>query len=229
MWLEAAIGAFLGALISLFVSILIENQKKPKISLEITDFSFDQNLQDKPAKIIKVLRVKLINKKVNPAFSFWLKREAIIQCNASIQILYYEDESPLFTNPIHARWTRSDEPFSLQIDQNKVVPLFDPAKYNAVMSRNCYPGNEEIIDIVARYDNEEECYIWNNDVYYKGWRNEEVQIPKGRYYVIVSVSSSGENKFGCFILENNLSINDFRLLEVDKEVVKNLKNKINNY
>jgi hypothetical protein len=223
MWLEAAIGAFLGSVISLFVSILIENQRKPKVSLEIANYSFDPNLQEKPAKKIKVLRVKLLNKKVNRAFSFWLKREAVIHCNATIQILYFEDKTPLFTNPIHARWTNSDEPYTLQLNQNEVVQMFDPAKYSAVMSRNCYPGTEEIIDIVARYDNEEDCYIWNNDIYHKGWRNKEVQIPKGRYYVIVTLFSSGENNLGYFILENNLSINDFRLLNVRKEEIKNLK------
>ncbi|MFZ3151140.1 MAG: hypothetical protein WA116_05570 [Anaerolineaceae bacterium] len=225
MWLNAAVGAFIGAVLSLFVSILIENQRKPKVTMEIEDYYFDNNLQGKPAKIIKVLRVKLLNRKVKDAFSWWLNREALIHCNATIQILHTEDRSPLFTNPIHARWTRSDEPYTLHRDSEtkQYIPAFDIAKYNAVMSRTCYPGTEEIIDVVTRYDNEEDCYIWNNDIYYKGWRNTDVRIPKGRYYVIVTVSSSGENNIGYFKLENTLSINDFRLLNVSNEELKILK------
>ena len=92
------------------------------------------------------------------------------------------------------------------------------------MFRNCYPGTKELIDIVARYDDEEDCYIWNNDVYsYKGWRNKDVQIPKGRYFIIVSVFSNGEEAKGYFKLENNSSIINFRLLNVSNEELKNLK------
>lgn len=224
MWLDATIGGFIGAVLSLFVSILIENQRKPKVTLDIEDYDFDNNLQGKPAKIIKILRVKLLNRKVKPAFSWWLNREAFIHCNATIQILHL-NHSPLFSNPIHARWTGSDEPYTLQMDSEtkKLIPIFDLAKYNAVMSRTCYPGTEEIIDVVTRYDNEEDCYIWNNDIYHKGWRNIDVRIPKGRYYVIVTVSSYGENNIGYFKLENTLSIKDFRLLNVSDEELKILK------
>ncbi len=120
MFGQIVIEVFLGALLSLIVSILIENQRSPKLSLEIDEPDFNDNLQGKPAKIIKVLRVKLLNRKVKPAFSWLLKREAIIHCNATIQLLHIKDRSPLFTNPIHARWTRSDEPYTLQIDPNKM-------------------------------------------------------------------------------------------------------------
>jgi len=225
MFGQIVIEVFLGALLSLIVSILIENQRSPKLSLEIEDYSFDDNLQGKPAKIIKVLRVKLLNKKVRRAFSWWLKRETVIHCNATIQMLHFEDHFPFFHKPIHARWTKSIEPMTQELkpDTNTIVQLFDPAKYNAVMFRNCYPGTEEIIDIVARYNDEEDCYIWNNDIYYKGWRNKDVQIPKGRYFLIVTVFSNGEETKGYFKLENTSSINNFRLLNVSNEELKNLK------
>lgn len=222
------ISAFLGAVISFFLSIPIENQRKPKLTLSIDDFSFDDHLQDKPAKVIKVLRVKLTNRKVKKYFSFWLKREAAINTNATIQLLHYEDFAPLFTNPVHARWPRSDEPISPQFhpETKKLVLLFDLAKYNAVMTRNIYPGTEEPIDVIARYDDEEDCYIWNNDIYYKGWRNKEVKIPKGRYFVIISIYTSGEQTTGYFKLENSLSINDFRLQHISKEEEKRIKQSV---
>ncbi len=137
--------AFLGAVISFFLSIPIESQRKPKLSLSIDDYSYDDNLQNKPAKVIKVLRANVVNRKVKNAFSWWLKREAAIHSIATIQIFHLDDYSPLFTNPIHARWTGSEEPYSPQIDPNTntIVTIFDPAKYNTVMARNIYPGTKE--------------------------------------------------------------------------------------
>ena len=106
---------FAGAILSFFVSIMIENQRNPKLSLEIEKFSFDDNLQSLPAKKIKVLQVKLINKKVKSAFSWWFKPETAIHCNATIQLLHFEDHSPFFQKPIHARWTYSIEPMTQEI------------------------------------------------------------------------------------------------------------------
>jgi hypothetical protein len=221
---NSVFSAFIGALLSFFLSIPIENQRKPKLSVLIEDFSFDDNLQGKSAKTIKLLRIKLLNRKVKPFFSWWLKREAAIHCSASVQILHYQSLLPIFKKPVHARWSRSDEPISLQLDSNnRIVSIFDPAKYNFVMTRNCYSGTEEPIDLVARYDKEDECYIWNYDIFYKGWRNNELRIPKGRYYVIVIISTSGEKTYGYFKLENSLNLLDFRLIDVSKEEIKTLK------
>lgn len=219
------ISAFLGAVFSFFLSIPIEYQRKPKLSILLEAFNFEEHLVDKPAKKIKVLRVKLVNRKVKPFFSWWLKRESATHCNATIQLLSIEGLAPLFSSPVHARWTRSDEPYTVQIDSNTKQPqiVFDPAKYNAVMTRNCYPANDEPIDIATRYDNEEECYIWNNDIYYKGWRNIDLRIPKGVYYVVVTVYTSGEKTYGFFKLQNLLKIKDFQLLEISKEETKRIK------
>jgi hypothetical protein len=220
------ISAFLGAVFSFFLLIPIENQRKPKLSITLADFNFDNNLpKDKPARIIKVLRVKLINRKVKEFYSWWLKRESAVHCNVSIQLLTIEGLAPLFSKPVHGRWTNSDEPYTVQIDTNTRQPLivFDPAKYNSVMTRNCFPGTDELIDIATRYDAEDECYIWNNDIYYKGWRNADLQIPKGTYYLIVTVYTAGEKTYGFFKLQNLLKINDFQLLNIGKDEIKKIK------
>jgi len=218
MWLTTAIGAFIGAFLSLFLSILIENQRKPKLSIRLDEPSTDNNQINRPAKKIKILRVHVINAKL-PKFFFWLNRDAAMHCNADIQVLHIDNLSPIFQHTISARWSRADEPISQQFDSTtkQMLPVPDISKYNAAFTRNIYPDSEEPIDTFVRFDADEECYIWNNDTYYKGWRNSEVQIPKGRYYVIVTLYSSGEIIRGYYQLENSVSIKDFRLIELSKE------------
>jgi hypothetical protein len=221
-----ALGAFLGALISLIISIIIENQRKPKLSIELDNDSLDNNLVGKPAKIIKLLRVHVINKK-KPAIFFWMNRDAAMHCNSEIQVFNIDNLLPRFSQPIPTRWPRSDEPLSYLFNPSKkeLKQIFDISKYNAVNARNIYPNSEEPIDTFVRFDDDEECYIWNNDTYYRGWRNPEVKIPSGRYYVIITVYSSGDVIKGYYQLENSASIDHFRLIELEKEEKQKLYGK----
>lgn len=216
--LLTALGAFLGALLSLIFSIFIENQRKPKLSIQLDETSIDNNLIDRPAKKIKILRVHVLNAKL-PKFFFWMNRDAAMHCNAEIQVFHVDNLSPIFKPPVAARWPRADEPLSNQFDVStkQLVTYFDISKYNAAFTRNIYPNSEEPIDTFVRFDSDKECYIWNNDTYHTNWRNPEVQLPKGRYYVIVTVFSSGEIIKGFYQLENSVSIKDFRLTELSKE------------
>lgn len=213
-----AFGAFVGAVLSLVISIIIENQRKPKLSFTIEDPPIDNEYSNAPVKTARFLRVQLWNNEMPKMFR-WLNRESAMHCNADIQFLHFDDLTPVFHKRIPARWAGSDEPISPQIDPKTgaLVSLFDVSKYNAAFRRNCYPGTKETIDIVARFDSDEDCYVWTNDNYLKGWRNTEVKLPRGRYYVILTVYSSGEKIRGYFKLENSVSDKDFRLLAMNDE------------
>ena len=185
-------GAFLGALLSLLISIYIEYQRKPKLYFQIEDPPLDSSYKSAPAKDVRFLRVQLWNQAM----------------------------------PI--RWSGADEPVSYQVlPDGKVVQLFDPTKYGAASRRNCFPGSKETIDVVARFDNDEECYGWSNENYLpgKGWRNDDWKLPKGRYLVKVTVYSSGEKVVGIFKLENSVGRKDFRLMNVSAEDLRKLEQK----
>lgn len=217
MWLTT-LGAFIGALLSLVISIIIENQRKPKLFFIIEDPPIDISYINAPAKKARFLRIQLWNKEM-PRIFRWISRESAMHCNADIQILHFEDLAPVFSNKVSARWAGADEPITPQIHPTtgEIIPLFDISKYNAAFRRNCYPGSKETIDIVARFDSDEDCYIWNNDSYLKGWRNDDHKLPKGRYYIIVSVFSSGEKTIGYFKLENSVGKKDFRLTSLSED------------
>lgn len=221
-----AIGAFVGAVLSLIFTVIIESLRNPKLTIVWEEESSGDLAKEAPAKRIKLLRVKLTNKKISRLF-WWLRREPAIRCTAEIQLRHCDTKSPLFTQPIQARWSRSEPPSTIHFDPktNTLIDYFDPSTINERMFRDCCPDSEEPIDVIARFDSDEECYVWNNDSFYPNylkWRNEKVKIPKGKYFVIITVRSLGEKKSGFFILENNLSIDDFRLIETTKQQAKML-------
>jgi hypothetical protein len=113
------------------------------------------------------------------------------------------------------RWSGSDEPFSYQALQGGIAQLFDLTKYNTGFRRDCFPGRPELVDVAARFDNDEDCYGWSNESYLpdKNWpRNPDFRLPKGRYLVKATIHSSGERVSRVFVLENSVAREHFRLL-----------------
>jgi hypothetical protein len=224
--LTNAIGAFLGALLSLIAIIYIEYQRKPKLSLGIEDPPFHANYDSPPfpAKETRAVRVYLRNRAM-PSFLRWLGRDPAMHCHGQIQFHHYEDGAPVFSKPMPIRWSASDEPLTLQaLPNGQLAQLFDPTKYNAAFYRNCYPGSKELIDVAARFDADDDCYGWCNETYLpgKGWRNPDWKLSKGRYLVSVTVNSSGESISTVLSLENSTARQHFRLIPGTAEDARKL-------
>lgn len=217
--ITTAISAFIGALLSLLITIVIEYQRKPKLFISIEDPPTDVTYTNHPAKEARFVNVVLRNKAM-PTCLRWLSREVAVHCSAEIQFYHLEDSAPIFTTPMPARWSGSDEPVSPFImPDGKVVTVFDPVKYYAGFYRNCYPGTIESLNVVAKFDTDNECYGWSNWSYIPGktWRNKDRELPKGRFLVKISVSSSGEKVSAVFKLENSVTCHDFRLMPATKQ------------
>jgi hypothetical protein len=222
--LISAIGAFLGALLTLLVSIFIEYQRKPKLSLSIENPPFDHIYPHAPARNARFIRAILTNKPMPRIFK-WLGRSAAMQCSGEVQFHHF-DGAPIFSRNMPIRWAGSDEPLTYQvIDEAKVALVFDVSKYNLAFKRDCYPGTNEQIDIAARFDDEPECYGWSNETYLpgRGWRIPDWKIPAGRYLVYLRVVSSGDSISSVFQMENSVTRDNFRLLPANKEETKNIK------
>ncbi|MBA3073512.1 MAG: hypothetical protein FP831_07945 [Anaerolineae bacterium] len=212
------ITTFIGIVLTIITTVVFEKLRNPKLVFLEENDSSDNLPQGAPAHHIKLLRVKLINKEMPKLFS-WLRREPANHCSVDIQVLYHDDKKPLFAKPISARWSHSDPPSTIHLDPQTqgVVQLFDWSKYNEIMNRDCFTGIPEPIDIVARFDSDNDCYIYNNDSFYPNyinWRSEKKKIPQGRYYLIITARYSGLITCGFFELENNLSIDHFRLTSI---------------
>lgn len=214
-----ALGAFLGAVLSLLVSMIIEHQRKPKLSLKIEEPPTDMNYTDRPANKARFLRVRLSNR-ATPWYLSWLGRNAAIHCHGEIQFYHQNDGAPVLSKPMPIRWAGSEEPLSFQVlPDGKFAQLLDASKFHAAFYRDCHAGSEEPIDVVARFNDETDCYGWTNENYLpnKLWRNTDWKLPNGRYLVAITVHSAGEKVVDLFRLENSVGIQHFRLMSTTKD------------
>lgn len=217
------LGAFLGALFSILATMFIEYEKKPKLKFEIEHPPHDGWQSPEPnIAQSRFLRVKVYNKPM-PTLLHWLDRSAALQCTGNVQF-FRESGTAIFSSPMKIRWSGSDEPNSPQLNTSGVVVyLFDVPKYNAAFRRDCFPGVPELVDIAARYDNEDECYGWSNESYLKGVRNPDFKLDKGRYLVKITIYFSGNTASHVFALENYASRKDFRLEPTSKAEKKRMR------
>ena len=80
------------------------------------------------------------------------------------------------------RWVNSPEPVASQIYDMEHNPQFYIADFARNTTRiDVYPGEEEMLDVAVRFDAEEACYGWNNEVYGNNWRTPRWRLPRGRY------------------------------------------------
>lgn len=212
--LTTALSAFLGALLTLLVSMYIEYQRKPKLDLFPEHPPIDLGpYQGAEATRVRHLRVYLRNREM-PKLLRWLGRDAAMHCSGNVQFYHLDNGDPIFSEPMPLRWSASEEPISTQLVQDsRFVRLFDPGKYSASAWRNCYPGNKEPIDIVARFDDDAECYGWSNEVYLpgNGWRNKNRKLNPGRYLAKITVYSAGERVSDVFKFDCTVSRQHFQL------------------
>ena len=213
--LLTALGAFLGALLSLLVSVAIEYLKKPSLELLAEHPPVDVTYTNHPAATARFVRIRVRNRAM-PRLLRWLGRSAAYQCIGYVTFHHLDNGSPVLSKPMPIRWSGSAEPVMLHVlADGNVAQVFDPVRYDAAFRRDCFPGSEEIADVAAKFDSDKECYGWSNETYLpgKGWRNQDYRLPQGRYLVRVTVRSSGENISKVFQLENSVGRQHFRLLE----------------
>jgi len=93
------------------------------------------------------------------------------------------------------------------------VAIFDPSRAIAESRIDVYPGESTPLDVAAKFESEEDAYGWSNLSYFSNppWRNQDWKLPRGRYLVAITISSSGQKCEGLFRLLNEAGPKDFRL------------------
>jgi hypothetical protein len=214
--IELLVGAILGTIFSIITTIWIEVQRKPKLSIKIAPPNDSNYSERHPAQRARFLGVLVENKALSWGVR-WLSRNAASQSSAQITF-YHLDAQKVFSGPMVGRWSGSPEPVppisisGERVTIENIVVSYDLST-SSTLKKDIYPGEIEKLDIAARFDNDNDCFGWNNEAYFSDpqWRNPKWRIPSGRYLVLVQVTTSGEKTTELFRLSNDVSIDDFRL------------------
>jgi hypothetical protein len=157
-----------------------------------------------------------------------MQRSAALQCRGEVTFHHLDDGQDFFNRAMAVRWVSSPEPISSHIysvdDFTKPRYVIQDFSRGAAESRiDVYPGEEELLDVAVRFDDDPDCYGWNNDAYFHNFHNPSWRLPSGRYLVKVVITSSGQKCVGVFRLVNAELWTDFRLLEAmagDREKIR---------
>jgi hypothetical protein len=220
--LGAFIGAGIGGIISILITIWVEWLRKPRLEFAISA-NLDLDLGSKsPAQQGQFPLLVLHNKSL-PKLLRWLQRNAAMQCRGLISF-YHLDGQKIFAHPMLMRWSASPEPLPMQgflYDGAKVkkMEIFDLSKYSLEEYTDVYPGESPTIDIAAKFDDDKECFGWNNEAYFSKpkWRNPSYKLDEGVYLIKVEVISSGEKCMKLFRLINEGTRKDFRIEPAQKK------------
>jgi hypothetical protein len=212
----------IGGLITVLTAVGVEYLRTPRLRLTIEEPECDMPYPDgtHPAMNARYLRLKLLNKPL-PFGARWMQRAAALQCRGEITFHHLTDGQDIFGRAMAVRWASSPQPIANQIldlQGNVQFQILDFARAATESRVDVYPGEEQILDVVARFDNELDCYGWNNDAYLYNWHNPNWRLPQARYLVKVVVTSSGQKCVVVVRLVNDVANRtDFRLLTATAE------------
>lgn len=204
----------LGAVISIAITIWIENLRKPKLSV-IVKHPTDIEYANAPAKTARFLQIEVINQPLHWLVR-WMSRESAMQVHAAISF-YHLDGQNVFGSEMIARWSGASEPVFPRIifDQKERGFVLDPSRLAVSPNIDIYPGHSQAFDIAAKFDKDDECYGWNNEGYFSKplWRNPAWKLLHGRYLIKITISTAGEKLTHIYRLINDVQRNSFRLEE----------------
>jgi len=201
-----------GGIITILVTIAVEVLRRPKLRLVLAPAVNATYEPGRPAKRGRYLYIDLVNQPL-PWLARWMSRSAALQCTGFITF-HHLDGQKFFSGQMPVRFSRSPEPVPLHfVIGDKTGTILDPSRMNVDSRMDIYPGERTPLDVAAKFDSEDEVYGWSNLSYFSvpPWRNPDWKLPRGRFLVAVSISSSGQKCEGLFRLLNEAGPNDFRL------------------
>ena len=212
-WLTGTTWAvILGVVFSFVVVFFVEYQRKPRLTLGIVEPSDQSYPAGRPARIMRSLLVRVRNEEL-PKWLRWMIRESAHNCSGVVKFMYASDGAALFTEDMPARWASSPEclPLTGTCGVNTPVVIWDLPRLSIVSKIDIPAGEQEDLGTVVRCDDEIEAYGFNNESYQLNWRNPKWKLAKGRYLVEVTIRSAGQKACRSFMLNNDLSRDQFRL------------------
>ena len=214
-----------GGILTWIFTVIFEILQKPELKISIVDpvdIDYSKLPQKRPANLARFLRLSLENKKPSK-FVFWISRKPAFQCHGYISFYHLDTQEVFHRRKMEYRWPSTPEPYIKTVKKpgsvldNEYIMVPDMASIFPYLRRDIPSGESEEIDVVARFDNEDDCYGWSNDSYAEGWKLDKWKLPKGRYIIKIDLIASGYRLSEVFRIVNDMGMNDFRLEKAKKE------------
>ena len=205
---------FLGVLSSLIVAMFVEWIRKPRLSLSILPPE-GVGLYGADGALIEsyvALKVHVSNDALPFGFR-WMQRQSARDCRATLNFLR-EDKTPFIARPMAGRWAGSVQPVPLQgliRPSMETIEIHDIARLSADSRIHIPAGETEDLDVAVRFPTASDAFGWTNESYRYGGRHPGFSLPAGRYLVDILVQSEGVKKQERFRIENDHTIDEFRL------------------
>jgi hypothetical protein len=217
------IAIIFGGFLNMTVAIWAEHRRRAPLTLSI-EAPIDMNLHAfgaaTPQQPFRSLRVRVSN---SPRGSLdrWMRSPAL-QCRGRIMFHRSSDGSEIFGRPMEGRWAGALQPSPIPAvdatQQNIAFFIHDPERLSAGSRVDIYPGESELLDITVRFQDDPNCYGWNNETYFKQpvGKNPDWQLASDHFLVKVVINSTGQKCEGVFRLINDVPYNAFRLKSADQ-------------
>ena len=186
--IESFLISLIASLIAVLIALLIEKKRMPKLVINASESANADNTYREPNihanERWKFFRVEVENKKF-PKILSWIPRQTAENCRAKVEFYKKDETSPIFA--FAGRWASTPE--IPHIPQDAIVKLLHPDPVTLPV------GEKEILDIIAKEENDNEAYGWNNESYFHNWRNIEYKLDEGEYIVKVTINTQNGISF----------------------------------
>jgi hypothetical protein len=204
-----------GALISIWVTLLVEALQRPSLDLGLHGDGSAGPLWA-AGNHGHVLAVLVTNKPLSGLPSLFFERSAALETRATITFRDVATGAPVSAS-MQARWSNSPQAVHKVMEYvagagptERVV--FDPERLSVTQSIPPGDGQEGALGVVIRFDGETDCYGVSNQSYSTRWRPEAWRLGPGSYLVSINVRASNARCEATFLLKNaSPSPQQFRL------------------
>lgn len=202
--MSLVIGFLIGFVASLTVVAFLELCKRPYLTIKVGSVAEGQFRDESPYRFV---HVSIRNKRASKLFSLISDRSVAFSCQARLEVRSADTGNRVIDEEIIARWAGTPEivqPVSISPGSpTRYIP--DITKLPMGRKMDIIPDHNEEIDIVIKFEDEPECYIFSNESYLAGsplWRKPDWRLDKGIYDILVTVVCGSIQKSKHFILEN---------------------------
>jgi len=207
---QSFVGSLFAAFLSAFIVLFVEMELRPQISV------VKEETERVKSDGRKFLRVVVENRALWWPLKLIMDRRPVYQARAWITFLT-ESNDPVFARQMIGRWSNTPEPIRpISISQSSSGTAEISFFRDLSVTRDAVDivsGASEPLDIVMRVPGEDGCRGWHNRMIQNPNTppDDQFELPKGRYHVLVRVDSSGRSFKYLFRIVCDVGIGDFRL------------------